>query len=293
MRVPTSFRTNWLAAFACLLWATPFVFAKIALTYLPPMSTAGLRFFLAGLLLIPLCKRSPIRLLRRSARTVLLVALFQTILLYAGFFYALTLVRGAQAAIVIGSGPLISAICAHVAMHDDKLSRRTLQSLAYGMGGIILISLATKPWEPVGLRELLGIAVLLSGSIVSAAGNIIVAKQRGALPAIELNCIQMLIGGTVLLLIALPIDGVPNLALPLRFYASLLWLAIVSAAGFAIWFHLLSRQKVSTLNIWKFLIPLGGAALSWLFIPDEHPDLPSLVGMGLIIVGVIHSQRKP
>ncbi len=286
-----SIRNNALAALACLLWATPFVFVKITLEHLPPLTLAGLRFLLAGLIQIPFCKQSPLRLLRTETKTVILVSLFQTILLYAGFFYALTLVRGAQAAIVIGSGPLISAIAAHFAMHNDKLTRRTLQSIALGIGGIIIVSLATKPWEPVGLRELLGIGILLTGSIVSAAGNIVIAKKRGTLPAIELNCIQMLVGGAVLLLLALPVDGLPNLTLPLHFYGSLLWLAFVSAAGFGIWFHLLSREKVSKLNIWKFLIPLAGATFSWILIPGESPDLPTLAGMALIILAILHSQR--
>ena len=65
-----------------------------------------------------------------------------------------------------------------------------------------------------------------------------------------------------------------------------------SAAAFSIWFHLLSQVKVSQLNIWKFLIPLVGAALSWLLIPGEHPDLPTLAGMVLIILGIIHGQRR-
>ena len=287
-----SIRNNALAALACLLWATPFVFAKVTLEYLPPLTVAGLRFLLAGLIQIPFCKRSPLHLLRTESKTVILVSLFQTVLLYAGFFYALTLVRGAQAAIVIGSGPLIAAVAAHFTMHDDNLNRRTVQSLALGIGGIVIISIATKPWEPVGLKELLGIGILLTGSVVSAAGNIVVAKKRGKLPAIELNCIQMVLGGAVLMLCALLVDGAPNLNLPLKFYGALSWLAFVSAAGFGIWFHLLSREKVSTLNIWKFIIPLAGATLSWILIPGEHPDLPTLAGMVLIVLGIVHSQRR-
>ena len=293
MHLKPASKNNLLAAVACLLWATPFVFAKVTLEYLPPLTIAGLRFLLAGLIQIPFCKTFPFKLLKTDLKTVFLVGLFQTTLLYAAFFYALTLVRGAQAAIIIGTGPLVSAIAAHIAMHDDKLSRRTLQSIAFGITGIIIISLATKPWEPVGLKELAGIGILLGGSVVSAAGNITVAKKRGALPAIALNSMQMMLGGTLLLLWALPFDGIPNLHLPVRFYGSLLWLAIVSAAGFGIWFHLLNKGiKVSKLNIWKFLIPLTGATISWILIPDESPDLPTLAGIALIIAGIIHNQRS-
>jgi drug/metabolite transporter (DMT)-like permease len=285
-------RNNSLAILACLLWATPFVFVKITLEHMPPLSIAGIRFLLAGLIQIPFCKQSPLRLLKSEPKTVILVSLFQTVLLYAGFFFALTLVRGAQAAIIVGCGPLVSAVAAHFSMHDDKLNRRTLQSILFGIIGIVIISLATKPWEPVGLRELGGIGLLLTGSIVSAAGNIVVAKKRGALPALSLNSMQMMLGGSALLAMALPLEGIPNLALPASFYGALLWLAFVSAAAFGLWFHLLNKgAKVSQLNIWKFLIPLTGATLSWIFIPGEHPDLMTLIGMGFIIIGIIHSQR--
>ncbi len=294
MHPNASIRNNLLAITACLLWATPFVFVKFTLEYLPPLTVAGLRFLLAGLIQLPFCKSplGPFRLLRRETGTVLLVSLTQTALLYAGFFYALTLVRGAQAAIVIGSGPLVSALAAHVSMHDDKLTRQTMVSIVLGMAGIVTISLAARPWEPVGLREFFGIMILLSGSVVSAAGNIVVAKKRGTLPVVELNSIQMLIGGGVLLLCALPLEGAPALNQPTGFYGALLWLSFVSAAAFGIWFHLLGHMKVSRLNIWKFLIPLVGALLSWILIPGESPDPLSLFGMTLIIGGLVYSQQK-
>ncbi|MFA7256879.1 MAG: DMT family transporter [Kiritimatiellales bacterium] len=293
MHLKPSIRNNLLAIFCCLLWATPFAFVKITLEYQPPLTVAGLRFLIAGLIQIPFCKTplSPFRLLRTEFRTVLLVSLFQTILLYAGFFIALNMVRGAQAAIVIGTGPLIAAVTAHFTMHNDRLTRRTIQSLLFGFSGIVVVSLAAKPWEPLGLREFCGILILLGSSIVSVAGNIVVAKKRGSLSAWELNSIQMMLGGTVLMLCALFFEGVPALNQPPRFYGALLWLAFVSAAAFGIWFHLLSRVKVSQLNIWKFLIPLVGAALSWLLIPGEHPDLLTLGGMVLIVLGIIHGQR--
>jgi drug/metabolite transporter (DMT)-like permease len=289
-----SIRNNLLAIFCCLLWATPFAFVKITLEYLPPLTVAGLRFLIAGLIQIPFCTTplSPFRLLRRETRTVLLVSLFQTVLLYAGFFIALNMVRGAQAAIIVGSGPLIAAVAAHFTMHNDRLSRRIVQSLLFGIAGILVISLATKPWEPVGWREFCGILILLGSSVVSAAGNIVVAKKRGTLSAWELNSIQMMMGGAVLMLCALFFEGIPSLHQPPRFYGALIWLAFVSAAAFGIWFHLLSRVKVSQLNIWKFLIPPVGAILSWVLIPGEHPDLLTLGGMVLIVLGIIHSQRN-
>ena len=50
------------------------------------------------------------------------------------------------------------------------------------------------------------------------------------------------------------------------------------------WYTLLSRPgiKVSDLNMWKFIIPVLGALLSWSFLPNESPDVLSILGMAII-----------
>lgn len=39
--------------------------------------------------------------------------------------------------------------------------------------------------------------------------------------------------------------------------------------------------------MWKFLIPASGAALSWILIKDEKPDLISIAGMLVITVSLV------
>jgi drug/metabolite transporter (DMT)-like permease len=63
----------------------------------------------------------------------------------------------------------------------------------------------------------------------------------------------------------------------------------MSAVAFSIWFILLRRPgvKVSELNVWKFLIPVFGAVLSWVILADEHPEVTALTGMLLIGLSLI------
>jgi drug/metabolite transporter (DMT)-like permease len=67
------------------------------------------------------------------------------------------------------------------------------------------------------------------------------------------------------------------------------WLSFLSAAAFSIWFQLLKREGVlvSDLNVWKFLIPVSGACLSWLVIPGESPEPSTVAGMMCIAVALI------
>ena len=90
------------------------------------------------------------------------------------------------------------------------------------------------------------------------------------------------------------LEGLPNMAQPLVSYKALLWLATLSAVGFSIWFHLLTRIKVSKLNIWKFLIPVFGAATSWWLLPDESPTLWAIIGLLFVTAGItVAYARRP
>jgi len=68
----------------------------------------------------------------------------------------------------------------------------------------------------------------------------------------------------------------------------------MAASAFSLWFKLLQRPgvKVSELNLWKFVIPVLGAILSWLLIPDEHPEWLTVSGMIIITVSLIMFYRS-
>jgi drug/metabolite transporter (DMT)-like permease len=88
-------------------------------------------------------------------------------------------------------------------------------------------------------------------------------------------------GGVMLFLFSIPVEGLHFSPKPFEYYAALGWLSFLSAAAFSIWFTLLKRPgvKVSDLNMWKFIIPVFGAIFAWILLPDEHPDVLSIAGM--------------
>jgi drug/metabolite transporter (DMT)-like permease len=68
----------------------------------------------------------------------------------------------------------------------------------------------------------------------------------------------------------------------------------MAASAFSIWYKLLQRPgvKVSELNLWKFITPVAGAILSWLLIPDEHPEWITISGMIVITISLIFYYRN-
>jgi len=276
-----------LAIVTCLLWSTAFVGIKIGLEYSKPLQFAGLRFFFAGLFLIPLAKSPSLYLsaIKQNYIFILKVSAFQTFILYALFYTGVDMLEGSLAAIIIGSQPLLAALVAHVMMHNDKMSLPKTLSISMGIGGIILIALPKGIIGPEGLKEVGAIVLLILANIASGIGNVLVSKNNAQISPIVLSSSQMTLGGLALFIFSLFTEPFSGFVFPYKYYLSLLWLSLMSAASFTIWFFLLQKPsiKVSNLNIYKFIIPVFGATLSWLILPDESPNLISLIGM--IIIG--------
>jgi drug/metabolite transporter (DMT)-like permease len=247
---------------------------------------------ISGLILLPFCGGLSVffKEVTSQIRTVLLVSLFQTFLLYALFYTGMTMVSGAFSAIVIGSSPLVAAIMAHFFMQDDKLNIRKVSFISLGIVGIAILSISKNPWTTTGTyTEFLGILILLASTVSSAAGNVVVARNNRKINPLVLNSSQIFIGGLCLFAISIPVEGVPTTTYPMEFYLSLLWLSMLSAVAFSIWFALLKKPavKVSALNVWKFIIPVFGAILSWLMLPGESPELVSVIGMALVATSIV------
>jgi drug/metabolite transporter (DMT)-like permease len=48
-----------------------------------------------------------------------------------------------------------------------------------------------------------------------------------------------------------------------------------------------AHVKASELNLWKFIIPVVGAILSWVLVPDEKPEWLTIAGMVIITASLI------
>ena len=283
MKPMSNYTIAILAIFACILWSTAFAGVKIGLQYSEPISFAGIRFIISGLLLIPfwITKKRSLKRVFKNWKMIFITSIFQTILLYSLLFWALTYISGTITAIITGSSPLITALTAHILTKNDKLNRYKLLSITIGIIGIAIITLTSAESNLSNNHYIFGIVLLLLSCISSSIGNIIISHRKSFINPIALNSSQMLLGGIILLIISLPLNGLPRIPTEVNFYIALLWLSFISAVAFSIWFILLKTQdvKVSDLNIWKFVIPIFGAVFSWILIPGESPEFMTILGM--------------
>jgi drug/metabolite transporter (DMT)-like permease len=234
------------------------------------------------------------RNLRSNPGVILKVAFFQTFLLYTLFYSGMSRVPGALGAIIHGSGPLFAALVAHFMLSDDRLSFKKLVIISLGILGVVLVGIGRGSLLSDSPAVYIGITLLLLSNLDSGFSNVLISRDARNIPPIVMSSASMLAGGLMLLAVSVPLEGFSIKIFPAGYWFALVWLSFLSAAALTIWFTLLQRPgvKVSNLNIWKFVIPVFGAILSWILLPDEKPDMLTIAGMLITAVGLILLYRE-
>ncbi|MBO5975043.1 MAG: DMT family transporter [Paludibacteraceae bacterium] len=276
---------------ACILWGSAFAAAKIGFEYMEPMRLSGVRFTLAGLMLFPILFFKKISLKETFIhwKFILFFAFLQSFLQYGLFFMGLNKVPAATSAVIVGAGPLFIAIMAHLFMKNDQITPRKILSILLGLSGVIFISVTKGDFNGSGKEFYIGIALLIVSNIIGGSTNIFVAKYKGNINPIALTAFANLFGGLLLFVCSLFAEENKNMGYPTNFWLALIWLAFIPAAGFSIWYTQLQKPnvKVSELNMWKFVIPITGAILSWILLPNETPNVYSVSGIVIITAAIL------
>lgn len=282
------YQTTFLAIIACLLWSSAFVGVKIGLKYHTPLQFAGVRFMISGLILLPVIFNTKRfwKEVSENFRYVLLIAFLQVVLQYSLFYMGVNLVPASISAMIVGSSPLFVALVAHFFISDDRMDWLKTGSILLGITGVAVITLGRQSFPSGAQIALTGVVLLLLNNLASGITNVVIALKKQTISPMVLTSASLFIGGLFLFLISIPIEGLPNQAFPPKYFVALAWLSFLSAAAISIWNTLLRRPgiKVSELNVWKFLIPVSGAILSWIILPNESPDIVSVSGM--IVIGI-------
>jgi drug/metabolite transporter (DMT)-like permease len=283
--------TILLAVIACLLWSTVYATIKIGLQYDTPLHFAGVRFIISGLIILPFTIRPSkfIAMVREHWKIVLWVLLLQVLTNYILFYYGLNMVPGALGAVIVGSQPLFTALVASWMHEGDKLTLRKSVTIFFGIAGVILISAGRQAFKFGTAIEILGVLMIIGANIATATSNVLVSLRSKGINPMVLNATGFLTGGIIIYLLSVLVENQPQVPKPAEYWVVLLWLSLVSAVAFSIWYILLQRPhvKVSELNLWKFIIPVVGAILSWILVPGEYPEWLTISGMVIITISLV------
>ena len=278
----------WIALAAVyFIWGSTYLAIRYAIESIPPLSSAALRFILAGLILgaFLAIRRGPAAL-RVTGRQLASAALIGLLLLLGGNGFVVLseqYIPSGTSALLVASVPLWIVVWRAVA--KDRPNARTLLGVLIGFAGLVVLM---RPGHGGAHNYVLGVALVLIASISWAFGS--VASKVWLTPPKDpfvSSAYQMVIGG-VGCGIAAVLHGEhfhPGAVTGTSAWATIYLVGAGSLVAFSSYVWLLKNAPISTVATYAYVNPVVAVALGALFL-SEAITLAVVIGGLIVVFGV-------
>ncbi|NVJ60634.1 MAG: DMT family transporter [Gammaproteobacteria bacterium] len=277
---------------AIIVWASSFVFMKVAVAEFGPMLTVFLRMILASAVLfffIPVFRKETYR--QGDWKWFLALALCEPCLYFVFEGLALTYTTASEAGMITSLQPLMVAIAAFYLL-GEKVSSRLLLGCIVAVIGAILLSV-TGEASASAPNPLLGNFLEFIAIGFAAAYSLVARKLMHHYSPLFLTGIQTFVGSVFFLpAVFFSGDSVPaNIswdgAMAILFLA---W--GVNIIAFTCYNFSLGKMPASQAGAWLNLLPLACLFFGWLLLDESLTSL-QYTGALIVLAGVVVSQTKP
>ena len=259
-------------------WGSCFVAISIGLQDAPLLWLAALRALIAGaaLLLVTGIRRTPPPRGRRTWVLIVCLGLVNVALAYAAMFGGIIGLSTGVASVLANVQPILILLPAWW-LYRERPSRIVVVAMVLGLAGLLTIVI------PSGLGT--GVWLALTSAAAVTVGTLIGRVVRA--DPFVVAAAQLLIGGTVLAVVAIVIEGPPAIDWNLRFVLVLLFMALVGTAATTVaWFAEARRARLDVLTTWTLLVPVFGIALSLVFL-NERQSVWGWVGTAVVLASML------
>lgn len=271
----------------CLIWGSTWLFIKLGLEDLPPLTFAGIRFVIAVTILFSLIAIRRLSL-PRTGRDWLLLAVTGVLafsLNYGLLFWGEQYISSGLAALLQATIPAFGLVIAHFYLTGEQMTPAKIVGVILGVVGVAVVF--SSQLALAGPKALAGCAALVLSSIFAAYSNVLVKAYGNKLDPAILAGGQMFFGMIPLLLIGVPLEGDP-----LRFHwtpiavVSLFYLAIVgSVIAFLLYYWLIQHMDVTKTMLIALVTPVIAVILGVLVL-NEELNWRTFAGGAMIISGI-------
>ncbi|MCP4360547.1 MAG: DMT family transporter [Chloroflexi bacterium] len=270
------------------MWGPSFLFIKVAVETIPPVTLVFFRVLLAAVLLYLFLRWQHGRLPRslNTWKHLSIVALVHNAIPFVLFAWGEQYVDSALASILNGSIPLFTILLAHVFTQDDHLTPAKIGGVLIGFAGMVALVLPTLQ-DGVEATTWGVLALTLAAFLYGIAIVYTRLHLRGLPPLVAPT--GQLIMATVFLFPVMMLLEKPYLGLApsVQSVASLVALSVLgTAVAFILYYRLIEQAGASMVSMVAYVIPVFGIILG-VVILNESLTVNMVIGGGLILVGVM------
>jgi drug/metabolite transporter (DMT)-like permease len=273
--------------FLCIIWGSTWLFIKLGLRDLPPISFAGIRFLIASIVLVSIVKVRKIELPRASGDWLLIffTGILTFSLNYGLVFWGEQRTSSGLASILHAIIPLFGLVLAHYYIPEERFSWAKAGCVLLGIAGVGIIF--SNQLSSEGSSVLIGSIALVTGAFSISYSSVLIKARSRHIDPVVLAAGQMTFGFVPLLVIGWAVEGSPfTFHWTGQAVVSLLYLAIVgSCCAFLMYYWLLRRMQVTTTMLISLVTP-AVAVLLGLWYLAEPITWQIIVGALCIMIGI-------
>lgn len=274
-------------ALTCM-WSPSFLFIKLAVNEIPPLTVASSRVTLAAILLTMILYGKGMSFPRDMTfwfRTSIM-AFFASVLPFYLFCYAEKSIDSALAAIINGTTPMFTAVLAQIFVASDRMTPQKVLGVLFSCCGVVVL-FARQLTE--GLS---GTTMGLSAAILAAfcyGLSHVYGKlyTTGAKPFVA-PASQLTMSALMLVPCSLYFEPIQDLAMPsLSAICGILGLVILgTVCAFIIYYKLLEHCGPTAISTVACFFPVNGMLLGF-FLLGETMTMEGILGSMMVLIGMI------
>jgi drug/metabolite transporter (DMT)-like permease len=280
-------------AMVSFFWGTTYLAARISTQHIPGLFVAGVRQFAGGLLMVGYFKSKGFSwpdkksLVKIAIQGVLLLCLSNGLLTWS-----LEYINSGLAAIIAGMVPLFVALFSILLIQFARFTGMMIIGLLTGFAGIITIFYDHFA-QLLNARFAFGAGLAMIATICWSFGTVFASRYKPRTDILFSVGLQMLIAGTLMLLVCFASGKYVNLA---EAGGSALWslvylVLIGSLLAYPAYVFAISKLPPTQVSVYAYINPVVAVLLGWMIL-NEQMSLNMVTGTLITLAGVYVVNRE-
>ncbi len=274
------------AVLLCFIFGANTVAIKISLSGLGPFTTAGMRFAVAGLLILfwAFATHQPVKVPKKHLGHLVLLAVIFFVQLTC-FYQGLSRTNASRGTLLANIQPFFVLFLAHFLIPGDRINTRKLVGIILAFSGVALVFLTKEGTTTSDLR--IGDLIMLSAAFVWACSGVYAKRLLKNLQPFQVVLYQTLLSTPIFFAVAVLSGETMIIRLDSDIILAMFYQCVVTTSfGFVAWNMLLKKYGAVAIHSFIFIMPIAGVLLGGLIL-NEPISLSILGALLFIVAGIL------
>jgi drug/metabolite transporter (DMT)-like permease len=273
-------------ALVCVVWGSTYLFIKLGVEVIPPYLLGGVRFSIAGPVMIAACLIGG-RRLPRDLATLARIAFVGVLLLVVAnglLNFSEVHLSSGLAALLITMVPLWNTLLGMTGEKGERLAPAGWVGIFVALAGVAIL---VKPFESGVESSWLGVAAVMLSSLSWSLGTVYARRRIRGVDPVVASAIETTTAGPLMLGVHFLLERGQPVAWGGQAWLAVGYLAVMgSLVGFTAFAFITAHMSSSKVGTYAYVNPVVAVLLGWAFL-DEAVTARLLIGGTTILAGLM------